>query len=188
MRYQILIRRQKKCVSITSFNFGFKLVNTKRTKTLSFWNYQFCVAILSLCVLATFTVLDGVWFLFILFACIIISQGRFYYFSKGHQGYWALFEHCWGNQNQYSPISNNISQVISNKYKKVLLIFLGLDSSISKWVLFIFWCSESSLLKYRKFCFLKSSIFRNKLFKLKAGTFFFPIYRKFSELLFQLKI
>ena len=176
MRYQILIRRQKKCVSITSFNFGFKLVNTKRTKTLSFCNYQFCVAILSLCVLATFTVSEGVWFLFILFACIIISQGRFYYFSKGHQGYWALFEHCWGNQNQYSPISNNISQVISNKYKKVLLIFL------------IFLCSESSLLKYRKFCFLKSSIFRNKLFKLKAGKFFFPKYRKFSELLFQLKI
>lgn len=176
MRYQILIRRQKKCVSITSFNFGFKLVNTKRTKTLSFCNYQFCVAILSLCVLVTFTVSEGVWFLFILFACIIISQGRFYYFSKGHQGYWALFEHCWGNQNQYSPISNNISQVISNKYKKVLLIFL------------IFLCSESSLLKYRKFCFLKSSIFRNKLFKLKAGKFFFPKYRKFSELLFQLKI
>ena len=176
MRYQILIRRQKKCVSITSFNFGFKLVNTKRAKTLSFCNYQFCVAILSLCVLATFTVSEGVWFLFILFACIIISQGRFYYFSKGHQGYWALFEHCWGNQNQYSPISNNISQVISNKYKKVLLIFL------------IFLCSESSLLKYRKFCFLKSSIFRNKLFKLKAGKFFFPKYRKFSELLFQLKI
>ena len=176
MRYQILIRRQKKCVSITSFNFGFKLVNTKRTKTLSFCNYQFCVAILSLCVLATFTVSEGVWFLFILFACIIISQGRFYYFSKGHQGYWALFEHCWGNQNQYSPISNNISQVISNKYKKVLSIFL------------IFLCSESSLLKYRKFCFLKSSIFRNKLFKLKAGKFFSPKYRKFSELLFQLKI